>query len=68
MSRYHEPHSYVVRTRSGYDARCYAVRADDLNAIGHIVEESSHRTLKAAVNAAKRFHRYHGGTINVPET
>jgi len=65
--RYDSPHSYVVRTRTGFDARCYAVRADDWNAIGRIVEESSHRTLAAAVKAAKRFHAYHGGTIRLPE-
>jgi hypothetical protein len=65
--RFDSPHSYVVKTRKGFDARCYATRADDLNAIGRIVEESSHRTLAAAVKAAKAFHRMHGGTVRLPE-
>lgn len=57
-------HSYVVRTRTGYDARCYVVCATDLNRIGRCVEESSHRTFNAAVKAAKAFHKRWGGTIN----
>ena len=69
MSRYHEPHSYVARNnRNGWDARCYAVRADNWNAIGTMVDESSHRTLAAAIKAAKRFHKIYGGTIQLPET
>ncbi len=67
IPRFEPPHSYVVKTRTGFDARCYAVRADDLNAIGRLVEESSHRTLQAAVKAAKRFHKEHGGTIRLPD-
>ena len=64
---YHAPHSYVVRTRRGYDARCYATRDDDFNAIGRIVAESSHRTLSAAISQAKRFHKTYGGTIALPD-
>jgi hypothetical protein len=68
VKRFDPPHSYVVPTRRGFDARCYATRADDVNAIGETVDESSHRTLSAAVKAAKRFHKTYGGTIHVPET
>ena len=67
IQRFDPPHTYVVRTRTGFDARCYQVRADDLNAIGRLVDESSHRTLAAAVKAAKRFNKEHGGTISVPQ-
>ena len=65
--RFHAPRSYVVKTRRGFDARCYRLRADDWNAIGELLEESSHRTLAAAIRAAKSFHDAHGGTIDLPE-
>jgi hypothetical protein len=68
MKRFDPPHSYVVPTRRGFDARCHATRADNWNEIGIIVDKSSHRTLSAAVKAAKRFHKTYGGTIHVPET
>jgi hypothetical protein len=57
------PHSYVVKTRTGFDARCYRTTKDP-NRIGYIVCESHHRTEKAAAAAAKRFHKEFGGTIN----
>jgi hypothetical protein len=57
------PHSYVVKTRTGFDARCYRTTID-WNRIGYIVCESSHRTAKAAHAAALRFHKQFGGTIN----
>lgn len=62
---YHPPRSYVVRTRKGYDARCYVTRSDDHLAFGRILAESSHRTLAAANKAAAQFHAHFGGTLEV---
>lgn len=62
---YHSPHSYVVKSRDGFDARCYRT-CKDPNRIGYIVCESTHRTVKAAIAAAKRFHKEFGGTIVLP--
>lgn len=66
MSDYHEPHSYIVKTRKGFDARCYRTTVDP-NRIGYVVSESSHRTLQAAKVAAARFHRSFGGTIAIDD-
>ncbi len=63
--RFHAPRSYVVRTRRGFDARCYRLRADDWSALGELLEESSHRTLEAAEKAAARFHKSWGGTLDL---
>jgi hypothetical protein len=54
----------VVRTRTGYDARCYRLRADDWNAMGELLCKSSHRTLSAAEKSAARFHKSWGGTLD----
>jgi hypothetical protein len=62
--RFHPPRSYVVRTRKGFDARCYRLRADDWNALGELLCESSHRTLAAAEKAAMRFHKSWGGELD----
>lgn len=60
---YNTPHSYVVKTRRGFDARCYATRSNDWNAFGRMIAESSHRTEAAARKAAARFHATYGGTL-----
>jgi hypothetical protein len=62
--RFHAPQSYVVRTRRGFDARCYRLRADDWNAFGELLDESSHRTLAAAEKSAMRMHRRFGGELD----
>jgi hypothetical protein len=61
--RYAAPHCYVVKTRIGYDARAYRVRSDDWNALGYIVEETSHRTEAAARKSAARMAKAYGGTL-----
>lgn len=63
---YHSPHSYVVKNRDGsFDARCYRT-CKDPNRIGYIVCETTHRSVKAAIASAKRFHKEFGGTIVLP--
>lgn len=54
---------YVVKTRKGYDARAYRVRSDDWNALGYLVEETSHRTEAAARKSAARMAKAYGGTL-----
>lgn len=63
---YQEPHSYVVKTRKGYDARCYRL-AINPNHMGVLVTESSHRSVAAATKAAKKFQKLFGGTIALPQ-
>ena len=63
---YQEPHSYVVKTRKGFDARCYRLAVNP-NHIGMLVTESSHRTLAAAIKAALKHQKLFGGTIAFPQ-
>lgn len=63
--RFHPPRSYIVRTRNGFAARCYRLRADDSNALGELLCETAHRTLAAATKSAQRFHKYFGGTLEL---
>ena len=64
---YNSPHTYVVKNRDGtFDARCYRT-ATNPNAMGYIVCETNHRTLKAAIRSAKELHKEFGGTIRLPE-
>lgn len=63
---YNSPHSYVVKNRGTFDARCYRT-AKNPNAMGYLVCETTHRSLKAAIRSAKELHKEFGGTIRLPE-
>ena len=63
-SRFKAPRSYIVKTRTGFSARCYALRADDSNALGHLLDESHHRTIAAAIKSARAMHRAYGGELD----
>lgn len=58
------PRSYIVKTRTGFSARCYALRADDSNALGRLLDETHHRTIANAVKSARAMHRAYGGTLD----
>lgn len=64
MATFKAPRSYIVKTRTGFSARCYALRADDSNAFGRLIDETNHRTIAAAIKSAKAMHRAYGGELD----